>query len=152
MPKQNPFKAGRVRILAEFRYQLRNFLQFSEAAAHKVGLEPQQHQLLLQIAGAPVGIDTTIGYLANRLGLRHNTVVELSKRCEKSGLIVREHDDSDRRFVILRLTAKGERVLNALSLAHARELNELAPKLVHTLASLKKMASRTRMPRKREKN
>ena len=35
--------------LAEFRYQLRRFLHFSEQAARSVGLEPQQHQLLLTL-------------------------------------------------------------------------------------------------------
>ena len=39
--------------LAEFRYQLRCFLHFSEQAARSVGLEPQQHQLLLTIKGLP---------------------------------------------------------------------------------------------------
>src|SRR4051812_12696251 len=38
--------------LAEFRYQLRCFTAFSEKAAQDVHLHPQQHQLLLQIAGS----------------------------------------------------------------------------------------------------
>jgi hypothetical protein len=42
-------------ILAEFRFELRRFLHFSECAALEAGLQPQQHQLLLQIAGAPRG-------------------------------------------------------------------------------------------------
>src|ERR1700731_288134 len=69
---------AQLRTLAEFRHQLRLFLQFSENAAQKLGLQPQQHQLLLQIAGAPDGTLTTVGYAAERLGVRHNTAVELS--------------------------------------------------------------------------
>ena len=41
--------------LAEFRYQIRRFLSFSEQAARDVGLEPRQHQLLLALKGLPAG-------------------------------------------------------------------------------------------------
>ena len=33
--------------IAEFRYAIRRFLHFSETAAKKVGMTPQQHQALL---------------------------------------------------------------------------------------------------------
>jgi DNA-binding MarR family transcriptional regulator len=111
--------------LAEFRYELRRFLQFSEGCAAKAGLHPQQHQLLLQIAGAPEGAETTVSYAAQRLGLRHHTVVELSKRCEEAGLINRNQNMNDRRRIQLQVTAKGHRVLRILSEAHARELFEI---------------------------
>lgn len=128
--------AARLQVLAEFRHQLRIFLHFSEQAATKLGLQPQQHQLLLQVAGAPDGVTPTIGYTAERLGVRHNSVVELSKRCADAGLITRGHDDPDRRCVVLELTAKGQDMLEALSIDHARELNELAPQLIRTLSIL----------------
>jgi len=124
-------------VLAEFRYQLRLFLRFSETAAQKVGLQPQQHQLLLQLAGTKAAEHATVGYLAERLKLRHNTVVELSRRCEDAGLIVRKQGDSDRRRVALTISSKGRRVLEKLSLVHARELNDLAPQLIQTLTSIK---------------
>ncbi|MGD0443250.1 MAG: MarR family transcriptional regulator [Edaphobacter sp.] len=135
---------NRLQILAEFRHQLRVFLQFSEAAATRSGLQPQQHQLLLQIAGAPEGVAATIGYAAERLGLRHNTAVELSNRCEEAGLITRIQDGTDRRCVVLELTRKGKKVLDALSTDHAHELNELAPQLVRTLTALKALQSRSK--------
>src|SRR5215469_16618449 len=80
---------ARLQVLAEFRHQLRLFLHFSEEAAAKFDLQPQQHQLLLQIAGRPEGAAATVGYVAERLGLRHNSVVELSMRSEEAGLIRR---------------------------------------------------------------
>jgi DNA-binding MarR family transcriptional regulator len=131
-----------VQVLAEFRYQLRLFLHFSETAAGKVGLKPQQHQLLLQIAGAPAGVVATVGFIAKRLQIRHNTAVELAARCEQRGLLKRVEDEADRRCVSLQLTAKGRGVLTALSVDHTRELNELAPKLVETLAELKKTSAK----------
>ena len=126
----------RLRNLAEFRYELRRFLQFSEGCAAEAGLHPQQHQLMLQLAGAPDGVETTVSYAAERLGLRHHTVVELSKRCEEAGLIHRDQDMTDRRCIQLRVTAKGHRVLRILSEDHARELYELAPRLIGALSMI----------------
>jgi DNA-binding MarR family transcriptional regulator len=133
----------RVQNLAEFRYALRNFLQFSEKRAEDAGLHPQQHQLLLHIAGAPEGVEATVSYAAERLGLRHHSVVELSKRCEEAGLIRRAHDSSDRRRVVLLLTAEGQRVLRTLSDDHERELYELLPTLIRTLTQIRTSHKRT---------
>jgi DNA-binding MarR family transcriptional regulator len=141
-----PASADKLQILAEFRHQLRLFLQFSETAAQKRGLQPQQHQLLLQIAGAPDKMAATIGYAAERLGLRHNTVVELSNRCEAAGLIARKDAGSDRRCVLLELSPRGRKKLEALSIDHARELDEFAPTLIRTLTRLRAV---NRKPRKR---
>jgi DNA-binding MarR family transcriptional regulator len=137
MPKEAQIEDRvRLRNLAEFRYQLRRFLQFSEGRAAKAGLHPQQHQLMLQIAGAPDETETTVSYAAERLGLRHHTVVELSKRCEEAELIRRDRHSQDRRRLQLRLTAKGHRVLRILSEDHARELYERGPGLIGALSKI----------------
>jgi DNA-binding MarR family transcriptional regulator len=148
-----PVSNLRIRLLADFRHQLRLFLQFSEKAAARFELHPQQHQLLLQIAGIPDGGQATVGYATERLGLRHNTVVELSKRSEEAGLLTRKQSADDRRRVILKLTPKGRAILRALSEDHARELNELAPQLIRALSALSSSAQREAKPmpgRKRE--
>jgi len=119
--------------LADFRFELRTFLQFSECAALEAGLQPQQHQLLLQVAGAAEGTPVTIAYAASRLGLKHNSTVELVDRSEREDLIERTADKDDKRRAILRLTRKGRHALPKLAGAHVRELNELAPRLVRTL-------------------
>lgn len=139
-----PQDQRRLQTLAELRYTLRQFLHFSEQCATEAGLHPQQHQLLLHLAGAPDGTETTISYAAERLGLRHHTVVELSKRCEETGLIRRKHDTPDRRCVVLHVTAKGYRVLRALSEAHERELDELAPRLLRALTAIRTSAKRNK--------
>jgi DNA-binding MarR family transcriptional regulator len=140
--RPNGVPMAQLRTLAEFRYRLRMFLQFSENAAQKLGLQPQQHQLLLQIAGAPGGAATTVGFAAERLGLRHNTAVELSNRSAEAGLIRRKQGDEDRRRVLLELTSKGKRLLDSLSIDHARELEELAPQLIETLTALKSLSNK----------
>lgn len=118
-----------LRTLAEVRFELRRFLHFSECAAVQAGLHPQQHQLLLQVAGAPESVVVTIAYAADRLGLKHNSTVGLVDRSEREGLLARESDTDDRRRAILRVTRKGKHILSKLAGDHARELNELAPRL-----------------------
>lgn len=137
----------RLQTLAEFRYTLRNFLHFSESCAVQANLHPQQHQLLLHLAGAPDGAQTTVSYAAERLGLRHHSVVELSKRCEEAGLIRRTHAIPDRRRVLLHLTPKGQRVLRALADAHERELYDLVPRLIRALLSIRN-PGRSTVPRR----
>jgi DNA-binding MarR family transcriptional regulator len=130
--------------LAEFRYALRQFLHFSERAAQDAGIQPQQHQLMLQVAGAPAVASTTVAYVAERLGLKHNSAVELVNRSEQEGLVAREEDPDDRRRAIVRLTRKGERLLDQLAGDHARELTEMAPRLIENLERVNRHAAEGR--------
>jgi len=122
--------------LAEFRFQIRTFLKNSETAAQAVGLEPQQHQLLLAIKGLPEDTSPTIGLLAERMLLKHHSAVELVDRCERSGLTTRQHDAGDHRRVLVSLTAAGEDVLRRLSEVHEDELSSLAPHLIGALEAI----------------
>jgi len=124
------------RALADFRYELRRFLRFSEQAARAAGLEPQQHQLLLAVCGLPRRVPATIGRLAERLQLRHHSTVERVDRMEARGLVRRARQGPDRRRVAVRLTPRGERLLPRLSLAHRTELDAVAPRLVRALRGL----------------
>ncbi len=54
--------------LAEFRYQIRCFLEFSQNRARAVGLTPRQHQALPAIRGFGGGRPTTVGDLAESCG------------------------------------------------------------------------------------
>lgn len=119
--------------LAEFRFELRKFLHFSEEAAIAAGLQPRQQQLLLQVAGAKENTPVTIAYAASRLRLRHNSVVELVNRSVREGLLLRAQDADDLRQVLLQVTPKGRKVLTKLSIDHARELTILAPRLASDL-------------------
>src|SRR5215831_21049454 len=85
--------------LAEFRYQIRRFQRFSEAAARNAGIEPQHHQIMLAIRGKPAREEASIGYLAERLQIQHHSAVELVDRLENNGLITRFRGSEDRRQV-----------------------------------------------------
>ncbi len=112
--------------LAQFRYQMRSFLAFSEAAAQRQGLTPQQHQALLGIKGFVGQRQATIGDVAQFLLLRHHSAVELINRMTKLQLISRVPDPEDARRVLLKLTGKGERKLQALSRVNLEELRRAA--------------------------
>jgi DNA-binding MarR family transcriptional regulator len=122
--------------LAEFRYQIRSFLHFSEEQARAHGLEPQQQQLLLAIKGLPDGVVASVGELAERLRLKHHSVVELIDRLERHGYVSRQASDEDRRQVIVRLTGAGSSVLGKLSVAHHQELETAGPELARALRSV----------------
>jgi Transcriptional regulators len=131
------------RRLEEFRFQVRRFLNFSEKAARNCGIEPQQHQALLVLKGMPEGCAPTIGCLANRLLLKHHSAVGLVDRLQALGLVKRRTSPNDARQILVHLTAKGERILHRLSVAHKAELEEVGPKLV---ASLKEILARQHNP------
>lgn len=125
------------RQLAEFRHALARFLAFSEQAARAVGLQPRQHQALLAIRGAPPDQPATVGFLAERLVIRHNSAVELADRLEQGGYLTRGADPSDRRRVRLSLTAQGDSVLARLSSRHRDEIRDTGPLLAATLDALR---------------
>jgi DNA-binding MarR family transcriptional regulator len=124
--------------LAEFRYQLRKFLAFSEAAAQKAGLTPQQHQALLAIKGFSSPEPISVGDLARFLLIRHHTAVELMDRITKLGLLSRIVDADDGRRVLLKLTRKGEQKLRTLSKIHFEELRSESPALTRILKSFQR--------------
>jgi DNA-binding MarR family transcriptional regulator len=125
-----------LRALAEFRYQIRHFLAFSERAAREAGIEPRQHQLLLALTGLPEDTQPTISALAGQLQLQHNSAVELVSRLEQRGLVERHRDRSDRRQVLIRLTSDGEAILRRLSATHWAELRTRGPALARALNAI----------------
>jgi DNA-binding MarR family transcriptional regulator len=129
--------------LSEFRYQIRQFLQFSERASRAFGLEPNQHQLLLAIKGLPEGRRPTIATIAERLGIQHHSAVELVDRLADRGAIVRKPGREDRREVLLELTSEGEAMLAALTLSHRDELCTAGPALAHALLNVMRQANRS---------
>lgn len=122
--------------LAAFRYELRRFLHFSEAAAQAAGISPQQHQALLAIKGFPGREQVTVGELAERLQLRHHSVVGLVDRLVAEKLVARSSAKTDRRQVLVQLTSRGEKTLERLTALHHEELQRVGPELGRLLASL----------------
>jgi DNA-binding MarR family transcriptional regulator len=123
--------------LAALRYRLRQFLRYSEEAAHGVGLTPQQHQALLAIKGFPRRESVTVGDLAERLQIRHQSAVGLANRLAANKLVIRKPNGGDRRRVNLTLTAHGEKLLEKLSAAHRAQLRRIGPEIETLLRRLR---------------
>jgi DNA-binding MarR family transcriptional regulator len=122
--------------LADFRYEMRRFLRVSEEAARAAGLEPRQHQALLAIKGAPSGSLTSIAWLAERLQVRHHSLVGLVDRLSDRGLVERHRDPGDHRRVVITLTEAGEAILHDLSVFHQDEIRARAPGLLKAMTAI----------------
>lgn len=122
--------------IAEFRYQIRRFLRFSEGAARSAGLEPHQHQVLLAIKGLPGGRPARISDLAERLQIQHHSAVELVDRLAARGLVNRALGEVDRREVYVQLSPRGEHILGGLTIHHKDELRRAAPALLAALGGI----------------
>ena len=116
--------------LANFRYELRRYLRYSEEVTRRHGMTPLQYQLLLQVKGFPDRDYASVGELAERLQAKHHGVVALVTRCENAGLVERRVNEKDRRQVQVSLTEKGEKQLERLAELHRRELLQLQGKFV----------------------
>ena len=112
--------------LLTFRTRLREFDQWSRAAAEEQGLTHAQHQLLLAIRGHRGRGGPTIGDVAQYLLVKHHTASELVSRAEDLGLVGRQRDVQDSRRVHLRLTEKGNDILQRLTAVHLEEVRRLA--------------------------
>ena len=126
----------RLRKLAEFRFQLRKFLRFSEMASDAAGISVQQYQLLQVIAAIPDGQGASISYLADRMILRHNSAVELVDRAVRAGMVRRESDEEDLRRSLVLLTPQGSAMLERLVTEHLVELDARGHEIVDALEGL----------------
>ncbi|MGZ0147784.1 MarR family winged helix-turn-helix transcriptional regulator [Kribbella sp. WER1] len=112
--------------LARFRFGIRRYLRFSEQTVREHGLAPQQYQLMLALKGYPGRDWATLRELADRLQLRHHSVVELVDRAQAQELVRRDPHPDDARSVQVRLTPNGERALARLSALHRDELQRMS--------------------------
>jgi DNA-binding MarR family transcriptional regulator len=124
-PRPAELGTAEYRTLAAFRYTLRRFLAFSDVAASAVGLTQQQYQALLVMKSRQGNLSIT--ELAAQLLVKHHSAVGLVDRLEQQGLVKREPSKSDRRKVVVRLTAHGSRVFEKLAASHRAELRRIGP-------------------------
>ncbi|HEX7964952.1 MAG TPA: MarR family transcriptional regulator [Gammaproteobacteria bacterium] len=122
--------------LAAFRAALRKFLRTSEDIAHDLGLTPQQHQVMLAVRGYPGQEQPSMGQLAARLQVRHNSAVGLVTRLVKLGYVRRDTSSQDQRRVHISLTPKGHAILDKLTEAHRIELKRIGPEITRLLKEL----------------
>src|SRR3569623_1366339 len=100
-------KDGDYATLARYRYALRAFGRYSEAAAEDAGMTPRQHLALLT-SRAGEGGTLHVGELAERLILKPHSASELVQRMVEQGLVRRATDAHDTRQVVLVLSQRGK--------------------------------------------
>lgn len=136
--KPRPLAKADLEQLAEFRYQLRRFLRFSEDISHRNGITMTQYLLLLQIAGYPGRDRARISELAERLQAKHHGVVSLVSRCETLGLVNRRANADDKRSVEVELTRKGQQTVARLAKLHSDELTSLQGEFIVPVPTFRK--------------
>lgn len=142
--RSRPLREPEYIALSEFRYQIRKFQRHMQEQVREQGVNPQQYQLVLAVKGLPAGHAPTIGTLAERMQLNHNSTVELVDRCERRGLLRRERTGEDRRQVNLSITTRGEALLRKLGSAARTELLGSGPSLVDAVQRLTRGSSNSR--------
>ncbi|SFP77599.1 DNA-binding transcriptional regulator, MarR family [Geodermatophilus dictyosporus] len=122
---EEPLTKEDFEALARFRSAIRRYLRFSEETVRQHDVTPQQYQLLLALKGFPGREWATVRELAERLQLRHHSVVELVTRAQGQDLVARAPDPDDRRAVRVTLTARGDALLGRLAALHRDELRRM---------------------------
>jgi DNA-binding MarR family transcriptional regulator len=124
------------RALAELRHRIRLFLREGDAQVRAAGLEPQQYLLLLAVRGLPSKTDATIVNLAERLVLKHHSVVELVDRLAAHGYVRRTRGRDDRRKVFVSLLPRGMKLLEKVARHRISELRASGVQLVTAIDAL----------------
>jgi DNA-binding MarR family transcriptional regulator len=122
--------------LAELRFRIRLFLREGDAQARAAGLEPQQYLLLLALRGLPSEKEATIRNLAERLVLKHHSVVELVDRLAAHGYVRRTRSRDDRRKVFVSLLPRGTKLVEKVARRRIGELRASGAQLVTAIDAL----------------
>lgn len=95
--------------VAQARYVIRNILRIVDEQARRAGLEPLQHQTLIQVFGATHALQ--VNDVASRLGIAPAFASRLIRELEEKGLVNRTPSEHDRRVTLVTTTEAGVRIL-----------------------------------------
>jgi DNA-binding MarR family transcriptional regulator len=125
--------------LASLRYLLRKFLRFSkDLASSSAKLTPEQYEALLALKAFSTEDGLTVGQLSERVQVKHHTAVSLTDKLAARKLVTKRRGSPDRRYVHVKLTRRGARLVTNLAAAHRREIRKHAAQLIKSLNNLKK--------------
>jgi DNA-binding MarR family transcriptional regulator len=95
--------------VAEARYVIRRIFRIVDEQAKSVGLEPLEHQALIQIFGSPRPL--RVIDFAERLDIAPAFASRLAKRLSDKQLVERSASSDDRRSTFVAVTEKGRDLL-----------------------------------------
>jgi DNA-binding MarR family transcriptional regulator len=97
--------------VAEARYVLRKVFRIIEEHAKLAGLDPLEHQAMIQIYGSPL-MQLRIKDVAERLDIAPAFASNVLKSLQKKGHIARVRSDGDQRVTLVAVTRKGVALLH----------------------------------------
>lgn len=133
---KEPLPPGLYDGLAGFRLAMRRFLALSGEALAEADVTSQQYQAMLVIK-TTTGGHVRMRELSEQMLMQPHGAVQLVDRLSLAGLAERKPSESDRRSVLIGLTPKGERVLEALARIHVEGLLANQALLVDSLSKLR---------------
>jgi DNA-binding MarR family transcriptional regulator len=98
--------------VAEARYVIRKVFRMVDDQAKHMGLEPLEHQALIQIFGAPAPL--RVIDVADRLDIAPAFASRLAKALEGKGLVTRSPSADDRRSTYVEPTLQAREVLASI--------------------------------------
>lgn len=104
---------GYVHGIAQARYVIRRVFRIVDDQASAAGLDPLEHQALLQVFGAGSNA-LTINGLAERLDIAPAFASRLVKELVRKDLLIRTRSSVDKRVANLSATASGEAKLRSI--------------------------------------
>jgi DNA-binding MarR family transcriptional regulator len=125
--------------MALVRYLLRKLLRFSKDFVRaKAKLTPEQYEALLALKAFSNDEGLTVGQLSERVQVKHHTAVSLTDKLAARKLVTKRRGSPDRRYVYVKLTPAGTRLMASLAAAHRREIRTHAGQMIDALRKLKK--------------
>jgi DNA-binding MarR family transcriptional regulator len=136
VPAPRRLTLAHCRGLAEFRYQIRKFVSFSENAARHAGLEPAQHQLLLAIKGLPASRRPSLNVLADRMVIEPGACEALASSLVNRGFLRWQRDKRVEDGRLLGLTRTGQEIIERLTAQHRDQMMAVGPTFVQALGMI----------------
>jgi DNA-binding MarR family transcriptional regulator len=96
--------------VAQARYLLRKVFRLVEEQARRAGIDPLEHQALIQIYGSETGA-LKVREVAERLDITPAFASSLIQTLASKGLVMRSRDADDQRVMWIKVTGKGKTIL-----------------------------------------
>jgi DNA-binding MarR family transcriptional regulator len=102
-----------IQAIAEARYTVRTVTRIIDGQARAAGVEPLQHQALLQVDADDRSM-LPVTRLAERLDIPVEVASRLVRQLETDGLVRRAQSRGDRRVTEVHITAAGRRIVRSV--------------------------------------
>ena len=99
--------------VAQMRYVVRKVFRIVHEEAKRAGLDPLEHQALVQVFGA-TGDPLSVKQLAERLDISPALASRIIKGLETKSLLVRDQSPEDKRVIRVSATASGAALLKEI--------------------------------------